>query len=384
MIVQIAVAFVIAGSLSWLLSSLELIPWRRAANAHWTERARQLFPARVAVVQHAWLIPAAIGLVDRIFFPKIGWAPLVLAGSFGTAIGAYPFARVTVPGLNFKQWFHWLVANVVTRVLQWLVIVAAILFMPENIGWQTWFIAGLFLAIQIGYQFGFGLFLLRTLRLLRPADLRLTRLVEEISARTGVALRSVRELAVPEANAFAYIATRDLVFTSRILEILPEVELRAVCEHEFAHLAESRWVLVGRIVGSLAIFPAIFYHPVSAHYGKGGVAGLALTIVAIWCLRPRLAHAMEKRADRQVVATSSDPAIYARSLERIHRANQMPVVLRNSSLKTHPDIYDRMLEAKVTPDYPRPWPPASFAWSGMILTVICTLMAMFLVLQHVD
>jgi Zn-dependent protease with chaperone function len=210
--------------------------------------------------------------------------------------------------------------------------------------------------------------------LLQPASPRLLRIVGEARAACDVAVSGVWELATPEANALAVTTTRELVFTRRLVDGTSDDELRAICVHELAHLAESRWTLIARIVGSLAVFPILFYRPVAAKFGPNGMIGLMVIAVTVIWLRSRLSHRMEKHADRAAVTSAADTSAYARGLETIYRLNRMPVVQKKSSLNTHPDLYDRMLAAGVTPDYPRPQPPRSTVWTSTVFVAIATIM----------
>lgn len=71
----------------------------------------------------------------------------------------------------------------------------------------------------------------------------------------------------------------------------------------------------------------------------------------------RLCRRMEERADRVACEHMHDAAAYASALERLHEHNLVPAVL-GKGRKTHPDLYDRMTAAGVTPSYPRPDPPS--------------------------
>jgi hypothetical protein len=66
---------------------------------------------------------------------------------------------------------------------------------------------------------------------------------------------------------------------------------------------------------------------------------------------------MEIRADKAAIENQLDTAVYARALAHMYEANQMPAVMPRRSLGPHPDLYDRMLEAGLTPDFPKPSPP---------------------------
>lgn len=65
---------------------------------------------------------------------------------------------------------------------------------------------------------------------------------------------------------------------------------------------------------------------------------------------------MEERSDELGHAHEGETAgTYARALEKLYEANLMPVV--GPAKEVHPHLYDRMIAAGVTPDYPRPTPP---------------------------
>ena len=54
----IATGFGAAFLLSWGFNRLALIPWRHSAGLSWTERARELYPARMSARVNLWLIAA--------------------------------------------------------------------------------------------------------------------------------------------------------------------------------------------------------------------------------------------------------------------------------------------------------------------------------------
>jgi hypothetical protein len=86
-------------------------------------------------------------------------------------------------------------------------------------------------------------------------------------------------------------------------------------------------------------------------------------------LAKRIARRMERHADDAAIQGTADAAIYARALEKIYQANQLPAVMRSNNM-VHPHLYDRMLAAGVTPDYPRPQPPGRMAWPGWAVFLI--------------
>jgi hypothetical protein len=96
-----------------------------------------------------------------------------------------------------------------------------------------------------------------------------------------------------------------------------------------------------------------------------------LVLLAGLKLFVRLGRKMEKRADSQAAGWEPAAGVYARALEKIYQANLAPAVLR-SKRAVHPDLYDRILAAGVTPDYPRPDPPPGW---GRLLGVFTMVLA---------
>jgi Zn-dependent protease with chaperone function len=366
--------FLIAAATSfivgWISLHLELIPWRRSADAHWTVRAQKLFPVRFAGGLNLWLLPLLCFLVAW-----TGWranpAAAGFGGFIGTTLSSYLIDREVAPEISGRTWVHLALVTFVFRLLRWATFAAAIYFMPTHFDALAAVIAGGFLLVVLGLEFGQGFRVLRWWGLLHPASPRLIRIVAEARASCDVPVRAVWELATPEANALAVTTTRELVFTRRLIEGTSDDELRAICVHELAHLAESRWTLIARVIGSLAVFPILFYRPVEAKFGSQGLIGLLAVSAAVVWLRSRLSHVMEKHADRAAVKSAADTSAYARGLETIYRLNRMPVVQRKSSLNTHPDLYERMIAAGMTPDYPRPDPPRGLVWSSTIFGAVC-------------
>jgi predicted Zn-dependent protease len=81
----------------------------------------------------------------------------------------------------------------------------------------------------------------------------------------------------------------------------------------------------------------------------------------------RVMTRMEKRADGIASNHEGDAGTYARALEKAYRFNLTPVVLRKENKGVHPDLYDRLVAAGITPSYARPEPP-SRVWSRVALT----------------
>jgi Zn-dependent protease with chaperone function len=171
------------------------------------------------------------------------------------------------------------------------------------------------------------------------------------------------------SNAAALPLARQLIFTEKLLATHPDEEIKAICAHELGHLNESRKVLFVRTLVALSLFPLVFLKPVSALAGMAnGILLLLLPVLVLLLVGFRLGRRMEKRADRIAVEDQYvEPAVYARALERLYQTNQMPAVMPRRAHKIHPDLYDRMLAAGVTPDFPKPPPAKGLNWAAFLL-----------------
>ena len=215
---------------------------------------------------------------------------------------------------------------------------------------------------------GGGLRVLRWLRLLVPADARLQGIVADKAGRMNVNVRAVWELKIPLGYAAALPTTRELLFSQRLLELHPDGEIAAICAHELGHLTESKLVLAGRVLTSFTLVPWILLTPSLHAFGLAGLAAIAGLSLLLMALAQRLGRRMETRADRLAAQHQAGDGTYAQALARLYETNQMPAVMPGKR-KIHPHLYDRLLAAGVTPDYPRPKPPARPGWSTVLLMV---------------
>jgi Zn-dependent protease with chaperone function len=243
--------------------------------------------------------------------------------------------------------------------------------MPNNFGMVTWLIAISFFILWVALHFGLGFILLRWLRLLQPASEHLNALVAEVSQKMNVPVRATWILSTFIGNAAAFPQTRQLIFTDKLLATLSVEETKAVCAHELGHLSEPRKVLAVRTLASFSFYPLIFAKPLCS-LGDNGVSVYDLLIIGfliVLAIGRRVARRMEQRADKIAVETQIDGAVYARALARLYEMNHTPAVMPNAN-KVHPDLYDRMVAAGVTPDFPKAGRAKKQSWTS-ILMVLC-------------
>jgi len=86
------------------------------------------------------------------------------------------------------------------------------------------------------------------------------------------------------------------------------------------------------------------------------------------------------RADHIANSNELDPGTYARALERIYEDNLLPAV-NAKDRATHPHLYDRLLAAGVTPQFPRPDATQGIALHGLVFLMALGALASILVIR---
>lgn len=371
-----SIVFLAAALLAWGASWAEMRGWRAAGAQHWTEQARELYPARVAALFNLVLIPSLVTLIMYVLRPELSWKVVALISYFGGIAGLYPMEHALYPHLPLKVWLHLAAATLVLRSITWVALVGAATLMPPSVGRGMFIVAGSYMLLQLLLHLGAGYGVMRILGILRQAGPRLSTIVNEVSSALGHPVRRTWELSSPAANAMAVITHGDLIFTTSLIEAAPDDELKAICAHEIGHLTESRWIAMVRIVGGLLLSGLIFVRPIHAAYHLEGVIAFVIALYLAWTGVLWLSRTMERRADKVAVTTQPSDSVYAHALERIHRVNLWPAVHRGRHAHTHPHLYDRLLAANFTPEYPRPLPPSTRPGSVTVFVVALVIIAL--------
>lgn len=356
---------------AWLMAVVAnwvgLFRWRRAVAAHWTERARLLFPARVTASLNIFLIPGILNQLHLVLFPEMArwWLSGAIASFLGAVLGCYYIDHAIFPQLSLTKWLLQVVVGWGIRFFIFVPAIAAGLLMPDVFDPTALLITVAYLAVHFANQCGMLIRCLRLVKVLKfPSD-RLKVIVSDVAARAEVAVRATWQFGGVMANAFVFPATRELAFSDRLLAICSDAEISAVCGHEMAHLGEPGIVLAGRLIGSLYLLPLIFITPLLNQLPGAGLILSFLGVISIRAFAGWLTRRMEKRADRLASTTTTNEGVYAGALEKMYRENQIPAV-NASRRRPHPDLYDRMLGAGVQPDYPRPDRPNNITLVGWL------------------
>lgn len=354
---------VVCALCNYLLMWLSLRPWRQAASAHWTERARWLWMARKS------RLPILIGVaaIAVIFWLEVLQAELhpllplgLMAGYFSTA---FIIDRRIEPRHTLRLWlgqlgwilgFVWALAGIVI----WVSVSTSVDMTRTD--WLRLAVAAVLLVLL---HSGVWLLLLPN-RGKHPETPRLRQIVDAVAVQAGVGPVRAWVVRSVMANAIALMYIRSMVFTSRAMEVLDDAELRTIAQHEMAHLRESVPVRCARMLGGLSWLGFAFTQPVVHRIGYSGVFWIFIGVVLVRRFAMNIAKRMENRADSMSTTTAEEGPVYARALEKLYKANQMPAVMPKRLL--HPHLYDRMTSAGLTPDYPRPSPPPKWHWTGVV------------------
>jgi len=352
------------------LNWIALRPWRRCQHQHWTEQSRRLWPVLVSARSAIWTVPL-IAIVSLVLLRPDASLWLYFAagvsGLVGAMAGALPLSRELFPRLGWRELLRQSAIGLCLQLLLWIAFAALALAMPDTFGWRALALGTAALGLQLFWLFSGWLRIGLRLGLFAPAPERLRRIVAKVSARTGIACRAVWVMRAGTCQALALPLSRELVFTDRLLEIMPDEEVAAICAHEFGHLTESRGTLLLRLVRVWAFLPWVFLNPLLHTFGALGLYAPLLLMVLVPKLTASLVRRLEARADTVATGHESVTGIYARALLRLSEDNRTPMVFPGKGI-THPHTYDRVLAAGVTPDFPRPKAPASMSWHGILLS----------------
>ncbi len=378
----IPAAFLLAAGVTSVTNWLALIPWRRNRDKHWSEQARLVHPVVMAARSNLWTIPAVLVLIVLLQWPDSSplWLFTGIAAVPGAYAGTLPLDRELFPRIALRELLRQVVIGILFRFLIWFVFLGAIVLMPDEFNQLALTIGATVLVLWVVWLRGGVTWLGRMLGLFQPAPERLKKIVADVSARMNVPYREVLLMRFPTAQAFALPNTRQLLFTERILELLTDEEVAAICAHELAHLTESRAARYSRSIQLLAFLPWIFFNPLIYKFGVFAFYGLLLITLGVPRVFRGLSRKLESRADAMAMANEGDAGTYARALARLYEDNLLPAVTAKNR-STHPHLYDRLLAAGVTPDFPRPAASKSMAWHGHVFAGLVGLLFAFFTIR---
>lgn len=378
---MLIVAGLVAALLTFIMNWLALIPWRRARDRHWTERARIYYPVRVTAASNLWVLPAVLTMTSVLLWPDgtPHWMLMLLATAAGAVLGTLPMDHEVFPRIPLNELLRLTGVGWLIRFAMWFVFLSAIALMPNDFNVQALIIAGMVLALCIFWSREGWIWVGRKFGSILPPPERLQNIVRDTAAGMNVPVREFWVMRRPGAQALAMPASRTLLFSGRLLEVLPDDEIAAVCAHELAHLTEAKTEYYKRYIQWLAFLPWLFFKPVVHIFGAFGYVILVCFTTIVPRVYRDISRNLEVRADKLAKAEERDSGTYARALAKIYEDNLMPAVTEKPG--THPHLYDRLVATGVTPDFPRPAAAQSTTWYGYLLAFLMALLAMGLVIN---
>lgn len=352
---------------------------RRDPTLHWSERARHAFPLQSYLAYSAvWL--GVLHASFASYYPRLmlpipyylflGLVVMVLIGVIaGTILIWGRYIRKPDPFLQGLRNFG---VVIILRGAFLIVYIVMSILLPSRMNETALLIMLAAVLAVLWMQLGGLTRIGRFLFLIYPADEELKNRVATVAERLGCRKPSVWMLHWSRANALALPFANAIWVTETLPRLLTPEELDGVIAHEMAHLCESFSTRCVRMIGSFLLFPLFTFRMWGSHSGwKGVVYAYAIFFLGLIILKKR-SRRMEERADQFGKKAEEEPGIYARALEKLYQANLIPAVMRGKKT-VHPHLYDRMLAAGITPDYPRPQPPALWGRFALFLTLIANL-----------
>lgn len=362
----------------WLAARCTRTP---VAGLHWTEVARRHFGGSALVGAVVLVLVAGSAIVTYSLSGALT-EPHRLARALLTALLVWLASRPIAcrraqrvrPWLTVREYVRGYAMGVLVILPLPLVAIAMGLVGPATYAGREWQFAAVYgggLLTMLWLLRGGGLALGRALGLIVPAPPALRTLVADVERRTGHTVASTWLARMPMANAAALPRLNSLLVTARALEVLDEAELTAILLHEFGHLRESAGDRRRRAMGATPVFVLAFAQPIGHWLGPLGLLLLILFAFAVAVRARRASRRLEAAADAHALEhqRGDEEGVYARSLERLYRDNVVPAVMRGTR-RAHPDLYDRMTAAGVTPDYERPLPPHRHTGLAVLFAVL--------------
>lgn len=348
-------------------NTIALYPFLKSSNKHWTEKARRAFPARLTAIINPFLLAACFGAYGWLSYTSSPLSYLFVGAASAYVAGLIFWVYVERRILNRKLKISDLIKS---HICIWFLfyypvwILIFLLLLPSKLTSEGFFLYGVIFFMYCFLALGGSFMIAKFLGLAESGSPRLEKLIKEASKEIGVAPRRVYQISWVMVNALVYPLTKMLVVSKAAMNTLNDEELKAILKHELGHISEPFSIILVRMTGLFFLFMLFSMKQIYGTYGIVTVVFTLLTAFLGITFLNYLAQKMEKRAD--VVAKTGDNGTYAKTLEKVYRLNMLPAV-NNNRKSPHPDLYDRMKDAGVSPDYLRPKPPSRFLTSIALL-----------------
>jgi hypothetical protein len=255
-----------SGLILWLTTWLEFRQIKAGDDAHWTERASELFPVLQSARSNVWCVPTVVSLVVAWNFPTPGFLDVLnwFAGVTGAFWGTRPLDRWRGKVPQARRGVLTVLAQGLVGIAGWLVLVGGVVLVPPQ--WEPtvgWIFLGA-LVLHISLACGGGIWLSKAFGWMRMADSATCEIVKRLASARAQRPPELLQVDSPDANAVAVAGGRYVLLVGPMTSLLSLSELETILSHELAHTREGWVVVAGRILGSMSMFA------LDAHSAAGG------------------------------------------------------------------------------------------------------------------
>lgn len=324
-----------------------------SSESHWTQKARILFTARMDASSLVIIFPVTIVIISLLpRFSSHEVTPKTLKLLWFCTISLFVCITVsakilrryhTTPPMSTVKSMCSSLFLLYPNLTVALIFIAISPFVSKSFLW-LWLIS--FAAVTWLALTKWSLPLAKWCGVLTPAP-QLQTMIPDNSIATYFFYHKT-------ASAFALIFSNAICVSEKLYGLLDDKQMRSIMAHEYQHHQKHNKIARAFIcspafilVGGYKIFSL---HNIKLYW----IIPLIFLLATIKNAAMKIFLREEKEID-DFVSKAMDNKAYAQALEAMYKENLVPAVMAKNT--THPHLYDRMLDAGVTPDFPRPQPP---------------------------
>jgi Zn-dependent protease with chaperone function/Tfp pilus assembly protein PilF len=345
---------------------------------HWSERARRSFPFK-AFLGFCLLVLPVLYAANALYYPGsqlpvsrwlLFWVVLLVGMLSVNRVVVFLARRYQAQPDTALQNLQNIAVTYFIYAPVFVIFIIMSMALPSTWNAQAVLVLGGGVLAYFWLQFGGWVRLGRLLRLVYPAGPELTGAAGEVARQLGCSEPAVWMFRWRKANAFAFIFSNAILVTEKLHGLLDPDEMKSVLAHEMAHLCEDRVTQAMRLLVPLLLLPLFSLQLWWSDNGWYELSGFYIfLLLGVFLLRKRRRR-MEERADTFGNKAAVAEGIYPRALAKIYEDNLVPAVMPGKRM-VYPHLYDRMLAAGMTPDYPRPKPPLRWGiWPGLVVCLL--------------
>ena len=340
---------------------LTKILWKRSIGnslsptSHWTEKARILFTARANAGSLIIIFPVTIVLLLLMSrFPSHEIVPTTLKLWWLCAISLFASMVIsqktfrlyhTAPRMSALKSISASLLLMYPHLTVALIFFAISPFVTKSFLW-LWLLS--FAIVTWLMITKWRLSIAKWCKILTPAP-QLQKMIPSDSSITTYFFYH------KTANAFALLFSKAICVSEKLYNLLDHKQIQSIMMHEYQHFKQNN---VARGFVCTIPFVLVGGYKIISIYNINISTYRIIFILVLLIIAENIAAKIFVREEKEIddfVSKETDNEAYATALEIMYKENLFPAVTAKNT--THPHLYDRMLDAGVTPNFPRPQPP---------------------------